>query len=86
MSIYHTSLKCEYLLRACKLKEATKYTSELMNRSDTCNIPLIICWRGRVLIYSGNEAQGKKLIAEALRLDPDLEDAKRALKMLKAAA
>jgi len=54
-SIRHNALKCEYLLRAWQLKEANKFSNELMLNPGMACIPLIQCWRGRILCYSGNE-------------------------------
>jgi len=41
------------------MKEANKYTNELMNRESMKENPQIIAWRGRVMIYSGNVNIGK---------------------------
>ena len=38
------------------------------------------------MIYCGNEAIGKRMIAEALQNDPDLKDAQKAIKLIKVAA
>lgn len=49
-------------------------------------VPLVKCWRGRILLYGGAENQGKQLLQEAIREDPDLVDAMKTIKLLKAAA
>jgi len=54
-SVFHIVLKCENLLKANKLKEAGDFSKELMNRPDTCNVPLIMTWRGKIMIYSGGD-------------------------------
>ena len=46
-SVHHSVLKCEYLLRANKLKEACTFSNELMLNQDMKNVPLVKCWRGR---------------------------------------
>ena len=86
VSVEHNSLKCEYLLRAYKLKEAVDFSKELMNNPDMMNVPLIKCWRGRILCYSGAEAAGKQMLQDAIRVDPDLTDAMRTIKALKLCA
>jgi len=47
--------KCEYLLRALRLKEAKEFSAELMKNPDMMNVPLIKCWRGRIIFYAGQE-------------------------------
>lgn len=54
-SVRHNTLKCEYLLRAFQLKEAVKFSGELMQNPDMKDVPLIKCWHGRILIYNGAE-------------------------------
>ena len=39
------------------------------------NVPRVKCWRGRILIYAGQENVGKNMLQEAVRADPDLKDA-----------
>ena len=79
----HCALKCEYLLRSNQLKEAMSFSNDLMNNPDMMNVPLIMCWRGRIVCYSGNEVLGKRILRDALRVDPDLTDAMRTMKGLK---
>jgi len=79
----HNALKCEYLLRSNQLKEACTFSNDLMNNPDMMNVPLIMCWRGRIVCYSGNEVLGKRILQDALRVDPDLTDAMRTMKGLK---
>lgn len=58
-SVKYNALKIQYLLMANQLKEANKFSNELMNRSSMQDEPLIMSWRGRVMIYSGNTNLGK---------------------------
>jgi DnaJ homolog subfamily C member 7 len=81
-SILHACLKCEYLLRNNQLKECSKFTSELMQKADMAQNPRIISWRGRVMIYGGNENLGKQTVQNAIQMDPDLTEAKVAFKMV----
>lgn len=85
-SVEHCALKCEYLLRSHQLKEASKFSNELGTNPDMANVPLIMCWRGRIVCYSGNETLGKQMLTNAIRADPDLTDAMRTIKMLKNSA
>jgi len=50
------------MLLACQLKEANKFTNELMNRASMQGNAQIISWRGRVMIYAGNTNLGKTMI------------------------
>ena len=84
-SVFHICLKCENLLLANKLKEAQEFSQELMKRNDTCNVPIIMTWRGRIMIYSGSDIIGQKMLKEALQRDPDCVDAIKALKAVKVA-
>ena len=52
-SVHHAVLKCEYLLRAYKLKEANTFSADLMKNPDMMGVPLVKCWRGRIVIYAG---------------------------------
>lgn len=85
-SVFHICLKCENLLKAYKLKEALEFASELMKRPDTCNVPLIMSWSGRIKVYGGADVIGHKLLKEALQRDPDCTDAMKAIKMAKTAS
>lgn len=79
-------MKCEYLLRANRLKDAATFSLQLTKNPDMMNVPLIKCWRARIVCYSGNENLGKQMLAEVLRVDPDLSDAMRTIKGMKASA
>jgi len=82
-SVKYNCLKVQYLLLACQMKEANKFTNELMNRASMQNNPQIISWRGRVMIYSGNTNLGKQMLQNALQLDPDLKEAAIAIKQIR---
>jgi len=56
---FYAAKKCEYLLRALKLKEARDFSAELMKNPDMMDAPLIKCWRGRIFLYNGQENAGK---------------------------
>lgn len=55
----YAAMKCEYLLRALRLKDAKDFSAELMKNPDMMNAPLIKCWRGRIFLYGGQENAGK---------------------------
>lgn len=45
--------------------------------------PTIVGWRGKLLVYNGEDADGKKVLMNALNLDPDNQDLKNAVKNIK---
>lgn len=56
-------------------EEANTYSAQIMKSGDYLrNNPKILCWRGKVLTYNGNEALGKKHFQQALNFDPDLKE------------
>jgi len=60
-SIAHICQKIECLMRAYKYDEANNFSAKVMKKpNDIPSQPRILCWRGRVLIYMGNEVLGKK--------------------------
>ena len=73
MSIDRICLKMECLCRSFEFDEANKYSAECMKKDSLCNNPKILFWRGRILIYTGNELMGKKHFVQALNYDPDLK-------------
>mmetsp|Transcript_4857 Transcript_4857/g.6431 ORF Transcript_4857/g.6431 Transcript_4857/m.6431 type:complete len:171 (+) Transcript_4857:427-939(+) len=81
----YAAMKCEYLLRALKLKEAKEFSAELMKNPDMMNSPLVKCWRGRIIFYAGQENAGKQMLQDVLREDPDMTDAMRTIKAIKVA-
>ena len=85
-SIHHAALKCEYLLRAHQLKEASQFSNECMKNPDMMHNPLIKAWRGRIMVYCGNENMGKQMLASAIQDDPDLKEAVKAMKTIKTAS
>ena len=50
------------------------------------DVPLIKSWRGRIIIYCGQENMGKNMLTEVLRLDPDQTDAMRTMKLIRTSA
>jgi len=61
-SIKHMRLKIESLLKVPNIEEALQYTESLMRNPQFSNNPIIVGERGKVLLYSGNEAQGLKFL------------------------
>lgn len=54
-------LKIECMLKAFQFDEANKYSADIMKESDEwANHPRLLCWRGKVLYYNGNEVLGQK--------------------------
>lgn len=54
-------LKIECQLKAFLFDDANKFSAEVMKQSDEfANHPRLLCWRGKVLYYNGNEVLGKK--------------------------
>ena len=45
--------------------------------------PQIIAWRGRLLAYNGEDNEGKRILQQALNLDPDNLMTKQAIKNIK---
>lgn len=58
------------LFKQNELKEALDYTEELLKNPYFPNESKIIEYRGRALLYSGDEAKGLKFLDEALKSDP----------------
>ena len=74
-SIYHICLKIECLCKSFQFEEANTYSAKLMKMAgEISNNPQILFWRGRVLIYNGNEVLGKKHLVQAMNFDPDLKE------------
>ena len=44
------------------MKDAASFSNELTKNPDMMNAPLIKCWRGRIVCYSGNENLGKQML------------------------
>lgn len=66
MSIERICLKMECLCRSFNYDDAVKYSAELMKREMLCNNPKIVFWRGKILLYTGNEPLAKKHFTQAL--------------------
>ena len=82
-SVDHICLKIECLLKDYKFEEAAKYSSDIMKRSEFANQPRLMCWRGKVLIYTGADVVGKNFLQRAMGYDPDLKECLTVIKMLK---
>jgi len=61
-SVYYVCQRILYLLKSNQLKEADKFSSEVVKRSEISSDPRINSWRVRVVIYAGNDILGKKLL------------------------
>ena len=81
MSINHICKKMEALMLSYQYEEANTYSAQIMKSGDYLrNNPQILCWRGKVLTYTGNEALGKKHFQQALNFDPDLKECQIVMK------
>ena len=85
-SISYICLKIECLLKAYMFDEANKYSADLMKTEEFGNHPRLLCWRGKVLYYNGNEVLGKKHFQQALNFDPDLTECQKSIKQMKKSA
>jgi len=85
-SIKFAGLKVKYLLLSNKLSEANEYSQELMRVSFMSKSVDVQVWRGRVLIYNGQEAKGKEFLMDALRNDPENREARLAVRAIKSSA
>ena len=81
-SIQHICLKIECLMKDYQFDEANKYSATLQKTSGACiyNNPKFLMWRGKVLIYIGNEIAGKKHLTQAMQFDPDLKECQKYIK------
>jgi tetratricopeptide (TPR) repeat protein len=43
----------------------------------------VIGWRGKLLVYNGDDVEGRKLLMQAIQLDPDNSELKLALKNIR---
>lgn len=62
----HSLLKIECLLKGSKLKEAVEYSKELVQNPVFQNSPVIKGARGKLLVYNGDDIEGKKQLMAAL--------------------
>ncbi len=85
-SIHYMCLRIMYLLKSNQLKEADSFSAEVLTRKELPSNSMLNSWRARVVIYTGNEVLGKKLLLQCLQSDPDNVEAQKAIKMLKIAA
>lgn len=85
-SIHYMCLRIMFLLKSNQLKEADTFSAEVLTRPELPYSSKLNSWRARVVVYTGNEVLGKKLLMQCLQSDPDNVDAQKAIKMLKLAA
>lgn len=79
-SIHFACLKIEYLLRSSQLKEADQFSQDALKKPELNPSSRLTAWRGRVLIYSGQEELGRKMLTQCLQQDPDNKEAAKAIK------
>jgi len=75
LSIDYICLRIEYLLKSNQLKEAETFSADILKRPELPYSSKLNAWRARVVLYSGNEALGKKMLMQCLQQDPDNVDA-----------
>lgn len=77
LAVNYMAMRVMYLLKSNQLKEAEAYSKELVERTDIpyTQMSILQSWRARVMIYSGNEVLGEKLLRQCLQNDPDNSDA-----------
>ena len=87
-SINHICLKIECLMKDFQFDLANKYSATLQKTTGACiyNNPKFLMWRGKVLIYTGNEIAGKKHLTQAMQFDPDLKECQKYIKNCKYSA
>lgn len=85
-SVHYACLKIEYLLRSAQLKEAETFSQEALKRPELMPSSRLNAWRGRVLIYTGHDEMGRKMLTQCLQQDPDNKDAQKAIKLMKFAS
>jgi len=75
MSVTHICMKMEALMLSFQYPEANAFSAKIMKTNqELANNPRVLCWRGKVLIYTGADALGKKHLQQALNFDPDLKE------------
>lgn len=79
----HCDMKFQLLMKNSELKEAVAYSKEVAQIAYFQNIPSIMGWRGRMLIYNGNDEEGKKVLLNAINQDPDNKELIKAMKNIK---
>ena len=71
------------MLRDYKFDDANKFSGDIMKKEQFANVPRLLCWRGKVLIYTGADVIGKNNLQRAMSYDPDLKECLQVIKMLK---
>lgn len=61
-SVHYICLRIEYLLKSFQLKEAETFSEEVLKRPEIQPDSKLNAIRARVVLYSGNEKLGKKLL------------------------
>lgn len=82
-SLNHINLKLEHLLKSHNIKEAVSYSAELTKNRHLMQSSKILGWRGRILIYNGQEKEGIQILRQALDKDPDNVEFQKAIKRAK---
>lgn len=62
LAVHYICLRIQYLLKSNQLKEADTFSAEVLTRAEIPNNSSLNTWRARVVIYSGNEVLGKKML------------------------
>jgi tetratricopeptide (TPR) repeat protein len=55
-------MKIEYLMRDFRFDEANKFSNDQQTKGKISQNPKFMMWRGRVLLYTGNEQTGRQLL------------------------
>ncbi|MFN9907553.1 MAG: hypothetical protein ACK56F_15750, partial [bacterium] len=63
---HYACLRIEFLLRSSQLKEADTFSQEALKRPELTPSSRLNAWRGRVLIYTGHEELGRKMLTQCL--------------------
>lgn len=71
------------MLRDYKFDDANKFSANIMKNNQFANDPRLLCWRGKVLIYTGADVIGKNHLTRAMNYDPDLKECLNVIKLLK---
>lgn len=74
MDTRYICIKIDCLLRANDYAAALSYTNEVV--VEFPDEKWIQFWRGRVLIYKGEDADGQKFLQKALEIDPNFSECK----------
>jgi hypothetical protein len=70
-------------LKASQLEEALNFCKRTVEQSCFQQSPLLLTWYGKVLAYSGNEAQGRTVLKRALDIDSENEEIKKCIRNIR---